>query len=106
MNAPHAGHHSTAIGSILTEVLQQTQQRHATLSAIQQDWVGLVGKRLARHTKPVSLRQGRLVIQTDHAGDGFLLRYAQPQLREQLAQRTHGAVTEVIVRPADAPSSR
>ena len=92
---------SVAIGHILPEVLQHARQRHAALAAIQKDWVLLVGKRVATHTKPISLRQGRLVIQADHAGDGFLLRYAHPRLREQLCRRTQGAVTEIIIRPAD-----
>ena len=96
--APRA---SVAIGSVLTTVLQQTQQRHAALAAIQREWATLVGKRVARHTKPVSLRQGRLVIQVDHAGDGFLLRYAQPRLLEELQRRTRGAVREVILRPSN-----
>ena len=90
-----------AIGDILAHVLQHTKQRQETLAAIQNEWASLVGQRVARHTKPVSLRQGRLVVQADHAGDGFLLRYAQPRLLEQVQRRTNGAVKEIILRPSD-----
>ena len=101
MATTRASQSSVAIGNILTEVLRQTRQRHTALTAIQKDWAALVGTRVARHTKPVSLRQGRLVVQADHAGDGFLLRYAQPRLLEQLCHRAQGAVKEIIIKPAD-----
>jgi len=85
------------IGALLPSVLREAQQRHSALYAVQEIWPKLVGKELAAHTKPVSLRKGRLTVQVDRPGDSFLLNYQRPQLLKRLAAKA--PVEELVVRP-------
>lgn len=88
------------IGSLLPSVLRQAQERHSALYAVQAIWPRLVGKVLAAHTKPVSLRKGRLIVQADRPGDSFLLSYRRPQLLKRLA--ANAPVDELVLRPGAA----
>ena len=94
----------SAISSVLPEVLRQAQQRYGMLHRVQQCWGQLVGKLLAAHTAPVSLRRGQLVVHVDRPGDGFTLSFRRRQLVEQLRARTDGAVEELVIRAGDVPS--
>lgn len=87
------------IGALIPGVLKQVGERYSALHAIQQRWGRLVGRRLAAHTRPVSLRRGRLVVAVDGPGDGFLLSYQRPQLLERLQGDAKGAVEDIIIRP-------
>ena len=92
------------IDALIPAVLQQAAREHGPLFAIQRGWSRLVGKALATHTQPVSLRRGRLVICVDQPGDSFELRYAQPRLLKQLRARTKGRVEEIIIRAGELRS--
>ena len=89
------------IGAVLPAVLQQAAQRHGALFAIQRRWRRLVGKPLAEHTRPVSLRRGRLVVHADQPGDGFALNYERPRLLERLQRTTEGRVEEIVIRAGE-----
>ena len=93
------------ISVVLPVVLQHAQQRHGTLHQVQECWGQLVGKLLARHTAPVSLRRGRLIVHVDRPGDGFTLNFQRQQLLAQLKVRTGGAVEELVIRVGDLPAS-
>ena len=93
---------AVAIGTVVSGILEHAQRQHDTLATIQRAWAALVGKRFAAHTRPTSLRRGRLMVRVDRPGDAFLLRYAHPELPAQLRQCTDGAVSEVVLRPDDA----
>ena len=86
------------IGSLIPEVMQHAAHTHGPLFAIQREWSRLVGKPLAAHTKPVSLRHGRLVIYVDRPGDNFALTYERPRILAQLQTMTHGCVEEMVIR--------
>jgi len=87
------------IAEILPGVLGHIEQRHGTLFAIQRQWTSLVGKALATHTQPVSVRRGRLTVIAERPGDGFALAYQRTQLLERLQTISHGTVEELVVRP-------
>jgi hypothetical protein len=89
------------IRALLPDVLKRVEQRHRTLFTIQRSWGRLVGKRLAAHTRPLSLLRGGLVVAVDHPGDGFMLSYQRPRLLERLQAAVPGKVQEIIIRPAD-----
>ena len=89
------------IGSVIPAVLRQAKQEHGPLFVVQRGWSRLVGKALAAHTRPVSLRRGRLVIHADRPGDSFALNYQRPQLLKRLHEATQGRIEEIMIRPGD-----
>ena len=95
----------SSIATVLPAVLHQAQQRYGLLHQVQESWGTLVGKRLAAHTAPVSLRHGRLIVHVDRPGDGFTLNFQRQQLVSQLKARTNGAVEELVIRVGDLPES-
>ncbi len=89
------------IGSVIPAVLRHAKQEHGPLFVVQRGWSRLVGKTLAAHTKPVSLRRGRLVVHADHPGDSFALNYQRPHLLKQLHEATQGRIEEIVIRAGD-----
>ena len=89
------------IGAVIPAVLRQLEHQQDSLRAVQQAWGTLVGKRLAAHTRPSSLRRGRLVVHVERPGDGFALNYARPALLERLRVSTQGKVEEIIILPGE-----
>jgi hypothetical protein len=82
-------------------VLKRVERRRGTLLVIQRGWNKLVGKRLAAHTKPVSLQRGRLIVHVDRPGDNFALSYQRSELLERLRTVTRGRVEELVIWPGD-----
>lgn len=97
---------SSRIGQVLPSVLKRTSQQHGVLWRIQRKWPRLVGRALAAHTVPVSLRRGQLVILVDRPGDGFALGYKRTQLLERLEAEARGGVREIIMRPGEMRMKR
>lgn len=91
---------STQLASLLPAVLREAEAAHKPLKLIQQRWGRLVGKALRVHSRPVSLRRGRLVVQVDRPGDSYTLAFARPRLIKRLHALTEGRVEELILRPA------
>ena len=89
---------SQSINMVLQGVLQHAQRQHGAVLTLQQQWPRIVGKDLARHTKPVSARNGRLVIHVDRPGDNFSLRYQRQRVLERAQALTGGKVTELVIR--------
>jgi hypothetical protein len=88
------------LGAVLPAVLARAAAVHRPLRAIQEQWPRVVGKSLAAHTRPVGLRRGQLIVQTDRPGDGFALRYTKTVVLQRLHALAAGkAVEEIIVRP-------
>jgi predicted nucleic acid-binding Zn ribbon protein len=62
-------------------------------------WDDLVGPTVAAHARPVSLADGRLVVEVDEPGWATQLRYLEATLRERLATAIGGAeITAIDVR--------
>ena len=97
--------HAQPIGALIPGVLKRAEQQHGALHAIQRDWRKLVGRQLAAHTRPASLRRGRLVVVVEDPGDGFLLNYQRPQLLERLQAMAHGKVEEIVIRPGQTKNA-
>ena len=93
------------LGNIVAGVLKHVGEQHGALFTIQREWSQLVGRRLATHTKPVSLRRGHLVVVAERPGDSFSLSYQRAQLLERIQASTKDRVEEIIIRPGD-PSTR
>jgi hypothetical protein len=87
------------IGQVIPGVLKQLSREHGEMDRVQRAWKRLVGPQLAAHTRPVSLRRGRLMVAVEQPGDGFELSYRRTRLVEQLKAMTDGRVTEIILRP-------
>ena len=89
------------IRAVLAAVLQHTKEQQGPLFRIQRNWARLVGKELAAHTKPVSLRRGRLMVYAEEPGESFALKYAKPELLKRLRTAAYGNVSDVVVRPGE-----
>ena len=96
-----AGTPAEQIGSVLAGVLTQARQRSGELAALQGRWGRLVGRALAAHTRPVSLRRGRLVVHAEQPGDGFTLSYQRQRLLERLQTKMRGKIEEIVIRPGE-----
>jgi len=96
---------TTSIAAVLPAVLHQARQRHGALQQAQQCWGQLVGKMLALHTAPMSLRKGRLIVHVDRSGDNYALSFQRQQLLAQLKERTQGAVEDLVIRIGDLPDA-
>ena len=86
------------VGALIHEVLRRAAREYRPLFAIQRRWPRLVGKQLAAHTRPVSLRRGRLVVHVARPGASFALNYARPKLLKRLQAAKQGGVEEIVIR--------
>ena len=105
---PQAKPSSPAIGALLQTVLRQVERHAKPLQTIQARWSRLVGPALAGHTKPVSLRRGRLIVLAEQPGDGFALSYRRTQLlaRLQRTRECRGLILEIVIRPGNPAGRR
>ena len=85
--------------AIMPAVLRESARKRRPLMGIQRDWTKLVGRQLAGHTKPVSLRRGRLIVHADQPGDSFALSFQRAQLLQRLQTKTKERVEEIVIRP-------
>ena len=89
---------SKAIGELLQTVVQQAAQKHQALHELQRKWIRIVGKELARHTRPASLRKGKLYVHADEPGASFTLSLERPKILERLSAITGLRVEEIVIR--------
>src|ERR1700722_18757754 len=73
--------------------------RAGVLTAVFSGWADLVGPDVAAHARPISLREGVLVVSVDQPGWATQLRYLSAELLRRVADAAGvGSVTEVQVR--------
>ena len=101
-----AQHKAERIDALIPQVLKQAGERHGALLEIQRDWERAVGRQLAAHTKPVSLRRGVLTVHADRPGDSFALSYRAPQALERLQTSLPGKIERIVIRPGDLQRKR
>lgn len=89
------------LGVILPSILEAQQKAHRPLAMIQDAWSKLVGERMAAHSKPVGLRQGRLIVHVDQPGDNFVLSFQRSQLLKRLKGMPELIVDEIIFRAGE-----
>ncbi|MDP3703480.1 MAG: DUF721 domain-containing protein [Candidatus Omnitrophota bacterium] len=91
------------IRALIPSVLKGTKERQRAIGAIRRRWTGLVGRRLAMHSRPVTLWRGRLVVHVDQPGDSFELSYQRERLLERLRSLVKEPVEELVIRSGDLP---
>ena len=89
------------IGELIPSILRRAATQHDAIQQVQRHWSRLVGKELARHAKPTSVRRGTLFIATDEPGTSFTLNLEKPRLLRALRARTRGAIEEIVIRPGE-----
>ena len=101
------GNHSThTIAQLLPGVVRKATQKQRESEGIRRRWSKLVGKELARHTKPSGVRGGKLYVQTDEPGASFLLSLDKPRLLAKMqpprrTKRDAKGIEDIVVRPGD-----
>ena len=93
------------IGDLLPDVLKHVGKQHALLEDLRKHWPTLVGRRVAAHSRPVSVRKHQLIVAVSHPGESFALHYQKDELLRKLEAQTHGEVTSILVRPGEAPNA-
>lgn len=92
-----------SIRDLIPQVLQQVGSKREALLAVQKAWPGVVGKALARHARPTSVRKATLYIHTDEPGASFVLGLERPRLLAKLREASGQAIDEIVVRPGAPP---
>lgn len=87
------------INTLLKSVLSGAKERTQVITDIQNRWTKVVGGQLAKHSKPVSLRRGLLVVNVDRPGDNYTLSLRKQELLHQLQEVAEGLVKELVIRP-------
>ena len=90
-----------SIRDVMPNVVHQAAKQHETIQWLQREWGRLVGKDLARHTRPMSVRRGTLYVHADEPGASFLLSLEQPRLLAKLRACAKGSIEELVIRPGD-----
>ncbi len=89
---------SKAIKDLLPKVLQQASKQHEAISQVQSRWSTLVGRDLARHSKPVTIRRGILTVQADQPAVNFALTMKKPTLLKKLGELPGSQIRELVIR--------
>lgn len=98
----------TPLTSSLDDVLRSLRRPglRATVGVFA-NWDEIVGPHVAAHAQPVSLVDGRLLVEVDQPGWATQLRFLEADLVTRLAPVTGGAIlTNIDVRVRRAPPRR
>jgi len=90
-----------AIGELIPTVIQQATHKHRAIHELQRKWPRIVGKELARHTRPVSLRKGTLCVHADDPGANFALSLEKPKAIERLNASGGLQIEEMVIRAGE-----
>ena len=91
------------IDVVLPGILARVGQHHAALETIRRRWPRLVGRELAAHSAPISVRRKQLVVAVSHPGESFALNFQKEALSKKLEGLTKGSITGIIIRPGETP---
>ncbi len=83
-------------------VMRRATAQHENIQRLRRHWGQLVGKPLAAHTRPVSLRRGRLYVNTNEPGASFALSLEKTRLLEQLHKAPYH-VEDIVIRAGELP---
>ena len=98
--------HVEPLGALIPAVLKSVEREHNVLAQVQRAWRDVAGRQLAAHSRPVSVRRGRMVVTVDDPGGNFMLRFERTRILERLRTLTDGKVTEMLVRPGGSTKAR
>ena len=106
MPARRGKHNTHTIAQLLPAVVRKATQKQRELEGLRSRWAKLVGKDLARHTKPSGVRGGKLYVQSDEPGASFLVSLDKPRLLAKMqpprrAKQTEKPIEDIIIRPGD-----
>ena len=87
-----------SLGDLLPNVLRQTSKKAEALQQVQAQWERLVGRELAAHSRPSSIRRNTLYIQSDEPGTSFGLSLLKVRMLEELPAIAGCPVQELVVR--------
>lgn len=96
-----ARHKPQRLGDLVPGVLQAVRRNSRPVACLQQRWTRLVGPELAGHTKPVSLRRGRLIVHAEQPGDSYALQFQREAILKRVRRASGGRVEELVVRIGD-----
>ncbi len=86
------------LNELLPLVLKRASAKRRALDDVCAVWRRAVGRALAAHPKPVSVRRGVLYVHTDLPGASFAVSLEKPRLLKQLQQTRGSHITDIVVR--------
>lgn len=89
---------SNPIGDLIPKILAETTKKHQALHQLQEQWARLVGKTLADHTKPVSIRRGIVYVHADQPGASYTLSLKKTTLLKRVEAAAGCPVSDLVVR--------
>ena len=86
---PASYHDSTPLGQVIARVIQNLDTKVIDFDAsLADDWAGVVGPTVAKHTRPGGCRDGHLVVHVDSpVWLSELARYGRHEILAKLQQR-------------------
>lgn len=90
-----------ALGGLVSTVVRRVAQRHLAIHELQRRWARIVGKELAKHTRPVRLWKETLYVHVDEPGASFVLTLEKPRLLGRLKAKTKHEIKEIVVRAGE-----
>jgi predicted nucleic acid-binding Zn ribbon protein len=91
------------LGALIPDVLRRLQEAHQPVQVLQEHWPRIVGRKLAGHSQPVSLRKGRLTVVVDHPGETFALNYQRVEILRRAQALTASPIEALVLRPGSLP---
>ncbi|MCX7028047.1 MAG: DUF721 domain-containing protein [Spirochaetes bacterium] len=72
---------------LLTFFDRETAAKGESYSNFRSAWRGIAGQRLAEHSRPVDVRHGILIVETEHQGWGQLLQLQQEKMLDEIGRK-------------------
>ena len=66
---------------------KETRSKGASYGNFRSAWRDLAGERLAGHSRPVDVRHGVLIVETEHQGWSQLLQYQQERILDEIRRK-------------------
>lgn len=89
---------SEPIGKLLEGWLAEQHKQTSVLFEIQQAWSKIVGHKLAAHTRPVSIRKGKLVVHVDRPGENYELSFERERVASRIKKIAGDKILTIVVR--------
>ncbi len=83
---------------LIADVLQQAAKTHEAIYQVQAHWEELVGKKLAAHTKPMTIKRDRLYVHADQPASSFSLSLERSKLLKRLPEIAGRPITDIVIR--------
>lgn len=100
------GEDATAVGDVMKHIIKDMGwEKDLAVRTLFSSWDRLVGTEVAQHSKPVSFRDGEVIVETTTTAWATNLKFLAPNIVARLNEELgDGSVLRIVVRGPNAPS--